>query len=88
MGRWCQILESGKDKGYAWLVLSMAFISYVMHIGFSCGIVGNLTVIHSQWFDIRLQTSSLIGSAHMGVVCLLGEFRIFRILHVEKLKMF
>ena len=57
-----------KDKGFAWVILMMSFLSHGVHLGFSFGIVGNLTIAHQKFFNIDLETSSLMGSVHIGLL--------------------
>ncbi|KAF6030244.1 SLC16A5 [Bugula neritina] len=59
-----------KDKGYAWLIMVLSFLSHFVSIGFTFGVIGNLTTIHSQFFNIGLQQSSLIGNIHTTTVFL------------------
>ena len=61
-----------KDKGYAWVILLMSFLSHFLHMGFSLAILGNLTVAHKEYFNIDLQLASLIGSVHIGVCLIAG----------------
>ena len=57
-----------KDKGFAWVILMMSFLSHGVHLGFSFGIIGNLTIAHQKFFNIDLETSSLMGSVHIGLL--------------------
>lgn len=63
-----------RDKGYAWLVLVMSFLSHIGHLGFNYAIVGNLTIQHKMLFGISLQESSLIGSVHLALFCVFGKW--------------
>jgi len=66
--------ELAKDKGYAWLILFFSFLSHFAHIGFLSGTAGNLTIAHQKVFNIDLQKGSLLGTIHIGVLLLFGEF--------------
>ncbi|KAF6022454.1 hypothetical protein EB796_019238 [Bugula neritina] len=61
-----------KDKGYAWVILFFSFLSHFVHIGFSFGTAGNLTIAHQEFFKVNLQKGSLIGSVYLGVLFLFG----------------
>ncbi|KAF6021684.1 hypothetical protein EB796_020003 [Bugula neritina] len=63
---------TAKDSRYSCLVLFMSFLSHVCHLGFSYGVVGNLTIAHQQAFNISLQQSSLLGSVFVATFYLLG----------------
>lgn len=62
-----------KDKGYAWIVLALSFLSHILQVGFMYSVVGNLTIAHKSFFGITLQESSLIGSINLASFCLSGE---------------
>jgi len=62
-----------KDKGYAWVILFFSFLSHFVHIGFSFGTAGNLTIARQEFFKVNLQKGSLIGSVYLGVLFLFGK---------------
>jgi len=66
--------QLAKDKGYAWVILFFSFLSHFTHLGFSYGTAGNLTIAHQKVFNIDLQKGSLLGTIHVGVLMLFGEF--------------
>ena len=73
----CSTPTYAKDKGYAWVVLVLSFISHTIHIGFTYAVVGNLTIAHKNFFGISLQESSFIGSMHITVLCVFGWYTVF-----------
>ena len=76
----CRDIKYKKDKGYSWVVLLMSALSHSVHLGFTFGVLGNLTIAHMQYFNIDLQLSSLIGSVHGAVLFLFGMFNVLEIL--------
>ncbi|XP_067950417.1 monocarboxylate transporter 12-like [Watersipora subatra] len=68
--RMCPRPTLRQDKGFAWFILAMSFLSHALHLGFTYAVIGNLTVIHQSLFGIDLQLSSFIGSVHAGVLFL------------------
>lgn len=65
-------LEVHKDKGLAWAVLFMSFLAHFGSIGFSFGVIGNLTIIHMKLFNISQSESGNIGSVHVGLIYAFG----------------
>ena len=62
-----------KDRGYAWVILVMAFLTELSTVALVLGLAGNFTVAHQQVFNITLQESSTIGSVHTGLFFLVGK---------------
>jgi len=56
-----------KDKEYAWIVVFAAFLSHFAHLGFSLGIIGNLTLANQTFFEGFLKKGSLLGTIHTGI---------------------
>ena len=79
MPQLCCKPNSQKDKGYAWFISVASFLSNFTHTGFSYGIAGNLTIAHQQFFNIDLQKGSLLGTIHVGVLMLFGEFAVLAV---------
>jgi len=69
----CKKPQLIKDKGYAWIVLLLTSLSQFVHLGFSFGVVGNMTIVHQRVFSIDLRYSSVIGSVHIGTLMLFGK---------------
>ncbi|KAF6039471.1 Mct1 [Bugula neritina] len=66
----CPRISTNKDRGYAWWILFMSFLSHVCNRGFSYGILGNMTIAHQKFFNIGLQESGIIGSLHVATIFL------------------
>ncbi|KAF6024918.1 hypothetical protein EB796_016755 [Bugula neritina] len=66
----CPRISTNKDRGYAWWILFMSFLSHVCNRGFSFGILGNMTIAHQKFFNIGLQESGIIGSLHVASIFL------------------
>ncbi|KAF6024917.1 hypothetical protein EB796_016754 [Bugula neritina] len=64
----CPRISTNKDRGYAWWILFMSFLSHVCNRGFSFGILGNMTIAHQKFFNIGLQESGIIGSLHVASI--------------------
>ncbi|KAF6024915.1 hypothetical protein EB796_016752 [Bugula neritina] len=67
-------MSTNKDRGYAWWILFMSFLSHVCNRGFSFGILGNMTIAHQKFFNIGLQESGIIGSLHVASIFIFGKF--------------
>ena len=61
-----------KDKGYAWFVMFLSFLSHVVHIGFAFGIVGVMTTANRNHFEIPIELSIIISSVFIGLIFALG----------------
>ncbi|XP_067950601.1 monocarboxylate transporter 14-like [Watersipora subatra] len=68
----CTSLNYKKDTGYAWVVLLMSTLSHFAHLGFTFGVIGNMTIVNQTHFGIGLQLSSLIGTIHMATIFFFG----------------
>ncbi|XP_067951283.1 monocarboxylate transporter 3-like [Watersipora subatra] len=72
MKGFCRRINLKKDKGYAWLVLAFAIITYGLHMGFGLAVVGNMTIAHQKLFDIGVEQAGLISTAHLASIFLFG----------------